>query len=74
MLVSRKYLSLIHLVARELSARVHMTKAVVKLLDLRDANAAGSVLNEPFAEGIDKGPVLAASNLAGAFNVRSRRR
>src|ERR1017187_911723 len=69
MLVSRKYLSLIHLVARELAARVHMTKAVVKLLDLRDGNAAGPVLDEPLPESIIERPVLAAGNLSGAFNV-----
>jgi hypothetical protein len=45
-----------------------MAKAVVKLLDLRGPYAKGSVLNEPFTEGIDKVPVLAASDLAGAFN------
>src|ERR1022692_2877168 len=70
MLVSRKYLSLIHFVARKLAARVHVTEAVVKFRDLRGANATGSVLNEPFAESIDQGPVLAASDFAGAFNVR----
>ena len=70
MLVSRKYLSLIHFIACKFAARVHMAKAVVKLRDLRGAHATGSVLNEPFAEGINKGPVLAASDLAGAFNRR----
>jgi hypothetical protein len=46
-----------------------MTEAVVKLRDLRGAHAAGSVLDEPFAESIDKRPVLTARNFAGAFNV-----
>ena len=66
--MSRKYLSLIHLFARELAARVYMTKAVVKLLTSSRAHAPGSILNEPFAESIVQGPVLAASNFAGAFN------
>src|SRR5271166_5562403 len=70
MLVSRKYLSLIHLVARKLAACVHMPEAVVKLRDLRRADATGSVLNEPLAERIDKRPVLAASHFAGAFDGR----
>jgi hypothetical protein len=69
-LVSRKYLSLIHLVARKLAARVHMTEAVVNFRDLRCAHATGSVLNKPFPESIYKRPVLAARNLSGAFNVR----
>src|SRR5277367_1700427 len=68
MLVSRKYLSLIHLVARKLASRVHVTKAVVEFRDFRRANSARSVLNEPFAEGIDQGSVLAARYFAGTCN------
>jgi hypothetical protein len=44
-----------------------MTKAVVKFLDLSDANATGTALNRPFPESI-KSPMLAASHLSGTFN------
>ena len=69
MLVSRKYLSLIHLVTGELAASVHMAEAVVKLSDIGGAHATGPILNEPFTESINQVPVLAASNFTGAFNI-----
>lgn len=45
-----------------------MAEAVVKLFDLGDAHATGSVLNKPFPESIDKSPVLTAGNFSGTFN------
>jgi len=45
-----------------------MTEVVVELRDLSGSHSTGPVLNEPFAESVNQGPVLAPSHIAGAFN------
>jgi hypothetical protein len=45
-----------------------MTQAVVELLNFRDANSAGTVLDKPFPESVVKGSVFGAGDLARAFD------
>jgi len=68
MFVSRKNLSLIHLIPREVAAGAHWMDPAHEFIEARRVRAGRCVLRQPIAEGVIQGLALVASDLAGLID------
>src|ERR1700674_179934 len=69
MFVSRKDLTFIHLIPRELAPRIGVLEFFKQCFDFRAGYFAGAIPVQPIAEGVVQRFVLAASDLARQFNL-----
>src|SRR6266849_1339991 len=69
MFVSRKDLTFIHLIPRELAPSIGVLEFLKQCSDFRSGYLAGAIPVQPIAECVVQRFVLAASDLAGQFNL-----
>src|SRR6266852_4680421 len=69
MFVSRKDLTFIHLIPRELAPSIGVLEFLKQCSDFSAGYLAGAIPVQPIAEGVVQRFVLAASDLAGQFNL-----